>query len=302
MGGCFGPNADARSAAAATLEASMKSSPGLRGVSRRATVVSVVACALALIWTPGVASARPKASLTPEQHYVMRQLVAVYENSSPTPQYGYVQNLHDGCGYTAGWVGFCTATGDLLQVVNRYDSLAAINPMRKYRPELDRLATSGSARVDRLAGFPRAWRRAARDGRFRRAQNEVAERLYLQPAIGLARRAGLRSALAFAIFFETAVQHGTGPDPDGLPALIARTQRIAGGRAGAGISEASWLTSFNHVRLEDLLHPHNRARLADWPASADRARSDQRLVDGGYFNLSGRIPVRVFGDSFTLGR
>ena len=282
----------------------MESSPALRGVLRRATVVSVVFCALALalIWSPGVPSARPDVSLTPEQHYVMRQLVTVYENSTTTPQYGYIEDLHDGCGYTAGWVGFCTATGDLLQVVNRYGALAAINPLRKYRPELDRLATSGSARVDGLAGFARAWRQAARDGRFRRAQNEVAERLYLQPAIRLAQRAGLRSALAVAIFFDTTVQHGTGPDPDGLPALIARTQLVAGGRPGADLSEASWLTSFNHVRLEDLLHPHNRDRLADWPASADRARSDQRLVDGGYFDLSGRIPVRVFGDSFTLRR
>ena len=282
----------------------MKSSPGLRGVLRRARVASVVVCALtlALIWSPGVSSARPAVSLTPEQHYVIRELVAVYENSTTTPEYGYIEDLHDGCGYTAGWVGFCTATGDLLQVVDRYDALAATNPLRKYRPELDRLVTSGSARIDGLAGFPRAWRQAARGGRFRRAQNEVAERLYLQPAIRLAQRAGLRSALAVAIFFETTVQHGTGPDPDGLPALIARTQLVAGGRPGADLSEASWLTSFNHVRLEDLLHPHNRDRLTDWPASADRARSDQRLVDRGYFDLTGRIPVRVFGDSFTLGR
>jgi chitosanase len=267
----------------------------------RAATVGIAALSALLVAGPFVPPSRAAIRLTAAQRVIMRQLVSVYENSTTTPAYGYVANLHDGCGYTAGWVGFCTATGDLLEVVRRYDGSRPSNPLRRYARALASLARAGSDRVAALAGFPRAWRRAARDPRFRAAQNDVADRLYLQPALRLASREGLRTPLAAAIFFETAVQHGTGPDPDGLPALVARTERLAHGRPGSRISEASWLTVFDRVRLRDLLHPHDHARLADWPQSADRARSDQRLVDEDRFELTAPIPVHVFGDSFVLG-
>jgi hypothetical protein len=93
-----------------------------------ATVVDVVAgaIALALILNQRAPSARrPEPWPTAEQRYVTDQLVAVYENTETTPQYGYIEDHHDGCGYTAGWVGFCTATGDLLEVVDRFTALAA---------------------------------------------------------------------------------------------------------------------------------------------------------------------------------
>ena len=109
----------------------MKSRRGLRAALRRAGVASVAICALTLVLAPGPAPARAGASLTPEQLLVMRQLVSVYENTTTQPRYSYVQDLHDGCGYTAGWVGFCTEAGDLLEVVNHYDALAANNPLRR---------------------------------------------------------------------------------------------------------------------------------------------------------------------------
>src|SRR4051794_38398220 len=61
-----------------------------------------------------------KPPLTAAQHHRADQLVSTFENSTPVIQYGYIENIHDGRGYTAGRAGFTTATGDFLDVVERY--------------------------------------------------------------------------------------------------------------------------------------------------------------------------------------
>lgn len=50
-------------------------------------------------------------------------LVSSAENSSTdyAEQYAYIEDIGDGRGYTAGIIGFTTGTGDLLEVVERYD-------------------------------------------------------------------------------------------------------------------------------------------------------------------------------------
>src|SRR6185437_9800653 len=58
--------------------------------------------------------------LTARQVTRIEQLTTVFENSTTTFRYDYVEDLGDGRGYTAGRVGFCTGTGDLLDVVERY--------------------------------------------------------------------------------------------------------------------------------------------------------------------------------------
>ena len=50
------------------------------------------------------------------------ELVSSAENSSLDwrAQYRYIQDIDDGRGYTGGIIGFCSGTGDMLQVVRRY--------------------------------------------------------------------------------------------------------------------------------------------------------------------------------------
>ena len=58
------------------------------------------------------------------------QLVSSAENSSLDwrRQYRYIEDIGDGRGYTAGIVGFCSGTGDMLQVVRALHARPARQP------------------------------------------------------------------------------------------------------------------------------------------------------------------------------
>jgi len=88
------------------------------------------------------ASTAPAAlpGLTAAQRLRADRLISTFENSTPVLQYAYVQDIHDGRGYTAGRAGFTTATGDLLVVVERYTRRSPINPLARYLPRLRQLA------------------------------------------------------------------------------------------------------------------------------------------------------------------
>ena len=102
-----------------------------------------------------------------------------------------------------------------------------------------------------------------------------------------------------AIFYDTAIEHGTAHDPDGLPALIARTRHRVGSVAHAG--ERRWLAAFLTVRRADLLAPHNRARRVDWPDSVGRVDALRHLLRAGHVNLRPPLAVNPWGDrTFTL--
>ena len=100
------------------------------------TAATVAACVLC-----GAASADP---LTATQRRVADELVSVFENSTTHLQYGYVENLHDGCGLTAGRAGFCSATGDMLMTVEAYAEAAPQTPLVRYLPILRARATTGA--------------------------------------------------------------------------------------------------------------------------------------------------------------
>ena len=251
----------------------------------------------------GRAAALPAvADLTDAQRRTADRLVSVFANSTTTISYDYIEDHHDGCGLTAGRAGFCTATGDLLEVVRRYEEAVPDNPLTRYLPRLQHLAEEGSPDTAGLgAGFAAAWRQAAKDTRFRTVQDQAVDDLYYGPALRTARSHGLDSALAVAILYDTAIQHGTDLDPDGLPALIEQADARAGGRPGQGATEGGWLDALLDVRRADLLRPHNRDRAADWPESVGRVEALRRLVADRQFDLRPPVTVDPWGDhDFTV--
>src|SRR5689334_13027262 len=88
-------------------------------------------------------------------------LISVFENHTLEPRYSYIENLHDGRGFTAGRAGFCTATGDLLKVVEHYEKSAPNNSLSKYLDPLRELAHEEDDSVKDLSGFEKAWKSAA---------------------------------------------------------------------------------------------------------------------------------------------
>jgi chitosanase len=238
--------------------------------------------------------------LAPDQKLRADQLISLFENSTPVLQYGYVQNLHDGRGFTAGRAGFTTATGDLLDVVQRYTAGVPHNPLRKYLPRLRQLAHQGSDSTAGLGGFVRAWKRAAGDPAFQAVQDAVVDDTYYNPAVRRWQALGLHSALSLVVLYDTIIQQGEGTDPDGLPAVIDRATAQAGGSPATGIAEGTWLTTFLEVRRETLLNAHDPATRAAWRQSVGRVDVLAGLAAQGNYDFRGPLAVTVYGDSFLL--
>jgi chitosanase len=227
---------------------------------------------------------------SPEKKEIALRIIASAENSSLDwrAQYGYIEDIDDGRGYTAGVVGFCSGTGDMLTVVREYARLAPGNRLAGYRDALEEVR--GSDSHDGLdPGFVGAWRAAARDPRFQRAQESVRDRLYFTPAVTRGRGDGLRALGQFA-YLDAAVMHGV----DGLDEIraVASVWAVPPSRGGA---EDAYLTAFLDAR---------RAAMRTEKAHSDTSRVDtaQRVfLAEGNFGLSPPLRWRVYGTNYQVG-
>ncbi|MFH0982423.1 MAG: chitosanase [Planctomycetota bacterium] len=240
---------------------------------------------------PCDATAAEAAGLMPEQKLRADRLISVFENDTIEIQYAYVEALDDGRGYTAGRAGFTTATGDVLDVVERYAAEVPEAELAAYLPRLRELADQQSSAIDGLEGFPEDWAQAAEDERFRGVQDDVVDETYYHPAIARACGLGLSTPLARAELYDAIIQHGEGDDPDGLPALIQRTVDRAGGSPATGVDETEWFYAFLEVRratLENAFDPETRAA---WAESVYRVEIVETIADGGNFDFNGPIVI-----------
>jgi chitosanase len=218
-------------------------------------------------------------------------LTSLFENSTTEIQYAYVEEIHDGRGFTAGRAGFTTATGDALEVIELYTTRVPANPLAKYLPRLRVLAKAESGSVVGLDGFAAAWTTAARDAAFRTAQDDVEDRLYFIPAMTRADALHLATPLARAELYDAIIQHGEGDDPDGLPALLAKAASSVSGTPATGVDEKKWLEAFFTVRRADLAHASDASTRAAWAESVSRVDAVRAIAKSGNYELHGPIVV-----------
>ena len=218
-------------------------------------------------------------------------LTSLFENSTTAIQYAYVEDIHDGRGFTAGRAGFTTATGDALEVVELYTTRVPANPLARYLPRLRVLAHVESGSVVGLDGFASAWTAAARDARFRTAQDDIEDRLYFIPAMNRADALHLATPLARAEVYDAIIQHGEGDDADGLPALLAKTAKSVKGTPATGVDEKRWLDAFLTVRRADLAHASDASTRAAWAESVSRVDAVRAIATSGNYDLHGPIVV-----------
>ncbi len=142
------------------------------------------------------------------------KLVSSAENSSLDwrAQYSYIEDIKDDRGYTGGIIGFTSATGDMLEVVENYTARVPRNSLAEFLPALKRVNGSAShAGLDDK--FVKAWRAAAADPKFRAAQDDIRDRQYFNPAVKMAKQDGL-GILGQFIYYDAAVVHGLGDEAD----------------------------------------------------------------------------------------
>ncbi|MFJ8790783.1 chitosanase [Streptomyces sp. NPDC102462] len=266
------------------------------GVPRRTLVVLTAAAALgALVPAPRATAAQAAPGLDdPAKKETAMKLVSSAENSSLDwkAQYGYIEDIGDGRGYTAGIIGFCSGTGDMLDLVQLYADRRPGNVLAPYLPALRRVdGTDSHAGLD--PDFPRSWRTAAGDPVFQQAQNDERDRVYFNPAVRRGKDDGLR-ALGQFTYYDAIVMHGDGTDATGFGAIRERALRSARPPARGG-DETVYLDAFLDARV--------------WAMKQEEAHSDTSRVDtaqrvflrNGNLDLNPPLDWKVYGDSYHIG-
>jgi chitosanase len=233
---------------------------------------------------------------------VALELVSTAENSTTSwwDHYGYIEDLGDQRGYTAGLMGFCSGTGDMLEVVEHYTELRPGNALAQYIPELKRLAqvyadhgydlNDASADTSGLgSGFVQAWRGSASDAQFQESQRWERDRVYYTPAVTLAQHDGLGALGQFA-YFDAAVNMGAA-DTSGFQALRTKALRSAALPSQGG-DEAAYIQAFLQARLA--------AMSGDAYGPVDRVNVQMSWLDQGNLGLSVPLQWTMYGDPFSL--
>jgi chitosanase len=272
----------------------------------RMQLIGLAATATAFVLAAGTAPgvALPNdAWLTAEQKTRADALISMFENDTPFTQYDYHEVLGDGRGMTLGR-GFTTATGDALRVVRAYSSRVPGNGLATHIPLLEQLAAEGlpsdDARLPPTLGDD--WAAAATsDPTFLIVQDEISDENVYQPAMRLAdaQLAPGVSALGRVILYDTVFMHGSGPDPDGAPSLVALTI-AATARSGEGNDAAQWWTAFLNIRRADLLNPANPATRTEWANAVGRIQVLLALVQAENWDFAGPIEVHQAGFTPTI--
>jgi chitosanase len=230
----------------------------------------------------------------PAKKEIAMQIVCSAENSSLDwkAQYKYIEDIDDGRGYTAGILGFCSGTHDLLELVELYADRKPNNVLQKYLPALRKVDGSDShAGLD--PNYTKDWKTAAKDSVFQSCQNDERDRVYFNPAVSRGKSDGLRTLGQFC-YYDAIVMHGDGDDATSFGGIRKRALAKAKPPAQGG-NETTYLNAFLDARV--------------WAMKQEEAHSDTSRVDtaqrvflrNGNFNLNTPLDWKVYGDPYHIG-
>ncbi|BCM93613.1 chitosanase [Abditibacteriota bacterium] len=231
----------------------------------------------------------------PHKKDIAMQLVSSAENSTLDwrAQYAYIEDIGDGRGYTAGIIGFCSGTGDMLDVVEHYTKISPNNVLSKYLPALREV--NGSDSHEGLGKQFRAdWKTAATDPLFQQSQDWERDTVYFDPAVQQAKEDGLQ-ALGQFIYYDAIVMHGPGDDEDSFGGIRAAACRVARTPAQGG-DQITYLKAFLAARV---------AAMQTEAAHFDTSRVDtaQRVfLQEGNLNLALPLAWKVYGSPFEISQ
>ncbi|AJE39572.1 chitosanase [Streptomyces nodosus] len=235
----------------------------------------------------------PPGLAAPAQKELAQQIVASSENSTLDwrSTYGTVEDSGDGDGYTAGIIGFCTGTHDLLVLVERYTKDHPDNGLARYLPALRTVdGTDSHEGLD--PGFPAAWKAEAEVPAFREAQEEERDRVYFDPAVRLAKLDGLGTLGQF-IYYDAMVHHGPDTGPNGFYGLRERALKEADTPSGGG-DEKTYLDIFLDIRREAMV-----TKKADRDTTRIDTAQRQWLYDGN-LKLATPLVWKVSGETYRV--
>jgi chitosanase len=233
----------------------------------------------------------------PRKKDIAMQIVSSAENSSLNwrAQFGYIEDINDRRGYTAGIIGFCSGTGDMLDLVEYYTRVKPNNVLAKYLPALRKVnGTPSHEGLDPT--FTKDWKTAAKDKDkvFQDAQEHERDRVYFNPSVSQAKKDGL-PALGQFIYYDAIVMHGDGDDRDSFGSIRMNAMKKAKTPAQGGDLTA-YLDAFLDARRVAMKHEE---------AHADTSRVDtaQRVfLRNKNFNVDLPLTWKVYGESFSINK
>lgn len=238
-------------------------------------------------------AALPPGLAAPKMKEVASRLVASADASTLDwrSQYGAIEDIGDGTGYTAGIIGFCSGTNDMLQLVDAYTQEHPDNPLAPFLPALREVdGTDSHEGLD--PGFTAAWRKAAEDPAFRAAQDGTRDRLYFEPAVRLAKLDGLGTLGQF-VYYDAMVLHGPGVEAQGFYG-IRDAAMAAADTAAEGGDEKAYLNAF-------LDESRSVIRARKTQRDASRIDTAQRVfLRDGNLELKGPLVWQVYGETFRI--
>jgi chitosanase len=247
-----------------------------------------------------MATGGPSGPLTANQKAVAEAMTSIWENDTPILDYAYSENIKDGRGYTSGRAGFCTGTGDAIQVIDCFDKLrtsANGNLMAKYMPALttinNKYNSTGqdqgdTSLLDAVGNWVNDWGASytttTTRADFAKCQDQISDLLYYTPAMQAAMQVGLTTALTRAALYDMWINQGD-------DTLVTQTNTALGVKAtigvGNAVTEDAWLQKFIELR-RDLL-----AGDSTWKTSVDRVAGYEKARRRGNWDLSKPVDSAV---------
>jgi hypothetical protein len=225
----------------------------------------------------------------PVKKDIAMQIVSTAENSSTDwkAQFDYIEDIGDGRGYTAGIIGFCSGTSDMLALVQEYTRRKPGNVLEKYLPALRSLNGSEShAGLDPT--YKNDWETAATDSVFRQAQEDERDRQYFNPSVALGKSDGVRALGQFA-YYDAAVVHGF----SGMKSVRAVALQTAKPPSQGG-DETTWLNAFLDARVLEM----KKEAAHDDVTRIETAQ--RKFLDAENFDLNTPLNFSVYDDQFTI--
>ncbi|KAI9343367.1 lysozyme-like domain-containing protein [Pilaira anomala] len=226
----------------------------------------------------------------------------VFEDGDANFAYASCSNIQDMRGFTSGYAGFTTGTGDAETLIESFTAKRPNNTLAPYLPQIHQISQlphcdrKNRGNTTGLNGYCEAWLHEACDEKsgFSELQKEWVYKNYMIPSARYAAQSGVYSPLGQAIFYDVIIQHGyqyVEPDIN-----IVRILTLTGPRR-KNESEKSFLKRFLTTRRElQCCYPDDV-----WPASATRSQDLLSLVHNfehnKYLNVS--ITLKNFGRTIT---
>jgi len=227
----------------------------------------------------------------PKRKEIALELVSSAENSTLNwrGEYGYIEDIGDGRGYTGGIIGFCSGTSDMLALVVEYTRREPRNRLAMYLPALRTVDGSDShAGLD--PGFVAAWAAAAADPTFQKTQEDERDRVYFAPSVLLAQADGLR-ALGQFVYYDAAIMHGV----SGLRTIRSQALLVAKTPKQGG-DEVRWLNAVLDARVREM-------RTEQAHQDTSRVDTAQRaFLTSSNLDLNAPLTWQVYGDRYRIGQ